>query len=311
MSKGVRFIEASEQDLRNELKNMREENARIIKKEECSQALIKKLHDDFKAVKEDIKNSLQLKEENKSLKEEIAKRKLSSGGNQHPETQNLKNKIAEHRLTETRLRATLELMSTQLVEEDIKNKQLVSGLEEMNKEIERQGKNEKERSMLYDKTKEAFIKMWNVRRNKTKTSKVSGENVRKDIKSLLTELWVDIPERDTENESLLLAQAQDSIVCLVEKSKNIFNVLAAKQSLEDKEEEFTITVKRKRGNPTPSYQMTSSFSQAQEFTPALIQIDIPDQMNFNVEESVSDDTDEISRNVSRFLAEIRESSNKE
>ena len=66
----------------------------------------------------------------------------------------------------------------------------------MNKEIERQGKNEKERSMLYDKTKEAFIKMWNVRRNKTKTSKVSGENVRKDIKSLLTELWVDIPERD-------------------------------------------------------------------------------------------------------------------
>ena len=100
MSKGVKFMEASEQDLRNELKNMREENARIIKKEECSQALIKKLHDDFKAVKEDIKNSLQLKEENKSLKEEIAKRKLSSGGNQHPETQNLKNKIAEHRLTD-------------------------------------------------------------------------------------------------------------------------------------------------------------------------------------------------------------------
>ena len=89
----------------------------------------------------------------------------------------MKQDLVEASHKEVRLRATLELQSTQLVLENVKNKQLILALAEMTKQIEKQGTTERERSFLYTQMKNAFVEKWNANKSKAKSSKVSGETV--------------------------------------------------------------------------------------------------------------------------------------
>ena len=151
--------------------------------------------------------------------------------------------------------------------------------------------------------------MWNTRREATKSSKISGNAVREVLNSILAKLWVGLPEREVEKESLATAQAQDSIVSVVDKAKSIFNIMATKHNQEEVgEEEILITVKRKRRNTMPSYQLTLSFIPALVHVPAKGNEDPAAQCEMSGSDQGSDKLSEISRNVSKFLAEIRSSS---
>ena len=162
-------MEVLKQTVRNELAKVREENQRLIKNNEENQSLIKTLHEAFKSAREDNKAALELKEKNKELSEENARLRLDIGKGTSRNTAELYQKLADHRLTETRLRASLELMSTQLVQEDVKIKQLNAGLNEMTRQIEDKGKNEEEHSRLYGKMKQAFNKVWSDSKKQTKS----------------------------------------------------------------------------------------------------------------------------------------------
>lgn len=316
--KKVRFMEASEQTIRNELAKVREENQRLIKKDEENQSLIKSLHEDFKSAREDIKATLEIKEKNKELVDEIARLRLESGRGTSGNLAELRQKLADHKLTETRLRATMELMSTQLVQEDVKNKQLIAGLNEMTRQIEDKGKNEEERSRLYGKMKQAFVKMWSESKKQRKSGKVSGDDVRKQMEQVLLKSWIDVPDRDKESESLRLAISQDKIVSLVEKAHNIFGVLASRTSLRDEEEELVITVKRKRSGNTPSYKVIScSFPGEKQSSGAHDEGSghqgsrISSSPHKGDDEASQEEEDEqmegISQRVAEYLAQIRSS----
>ena len=314
----VRFMEASEQSIRNELAKVREENQRLIKKDEENQSLIKSLHEDFKSAREDIKATLVIKEKNKELIDEIARLRLEIGRGTSGNMAELHQKLADHKLTETQLRATMELMSTQLVQEDVKNKQLIAGLNEMTRQIEDKGKNEEERSRLYGKMKQAFVKMWSESKKQKKSGKVSGDDVRKQMERVLSKFWIDVPDRDEESESLKLAMSQDKIVSLVEKSHSIFSVLASHSSLRDEEEELVITVKRKRSGNTPSYKVISYNFPGEKRVPGALEEESVHQVTRMIssshkedEEISQDEEDEqmegISQRVAEYLAQIRSS----
>ena len=314
----VRFMEASEQTIRNELAKVREENQRLIKKDEENQSLIKSLHEDFKSAREDIKATLEIKEKNKELTVEIARLRLEIGRGASGSMAELRQKLADHKLTETRLRATMELMSTQLVQEDVKNKQLIAGLNEMTRQIEEKGKNEEERSRLYGKMKQAFVKMWSESKKQKKSSKVSGDDVKKQMERVLSKFWIDVPDRDEESESLKLAMSQDKIVSLVEKSHSIFGVLASRPPPRDEEEELIITVKRKRSGNTPSYQVISCNVPGEKRTPGALDEESVHQVTrmisspHNRDDEISQDEEDeqmegISQRVTEYLAQIRSS----
>ena len=250
MSKCVRFKDASEEDLRSEIKNLRAENSRLIKQDQDNKSLIKKLNDDFKAHKAEIKSSSEQKDLVKSMKQEIK--------DYENNTKLLKQDLVKASHKEIRLRATLELQSTQLVLENVKNKQLILALAEMTKQIEKQGASERERSFLYTQMKNAFVEKWNANKSKAKSSKVSGETVEENIKNLVGRMWRDLPERNSEQEMFLLGKAQDSVVSLVNRAKEIITLLASHHNISSEEEEILITVKRKRGNQSPYYQVSSS-----------------------------------------------------
>ena len=166
MPKSVTFLEASEGDLRLEIKNLRSENAKLSKQDQENKNLISKLNGDFKQLKDEIKTAAEHKTTVNALRKDI----LNSENNFNL----LKHELSEAKHKEIRLRATLELQSTQLVLENVKNKQLIVALEEMTKQIERQGTTEKEKSFIYNQMKLAFLEKWNATKAETKSSKLQS-----------------------------------------------------------------------------------------------------------------------------------------
>ena len=296
MSKSVRFKDASEEDLRSEIKNLRAENSRLIKQDQDNKSLITKLNDDFKALKAEIKSSSEQKDLVKSMKHEI------KGYENNAKL--LKQDLVEASHKETRLRATLELQSTQLVLENVKNKQLILALAEMTKQIEKQGASERERSFLYTQMKNAFVEKWNANKSKAKSSKVSGETVEENIKNLVGRMWQDLPERNLEQEMFLLGKAQDSVVSLVNRAKEIISLLASHHNISSEEEEILITVKRKRGNQSPYYQVSSS-----GITIAPAPSAHPPPSSAPPQSPATGLDLDFSDSISKFLSEFRNSSN--
>jgi len=296
MSKSVRFKDASEEDLRSEIKNLRAENSRLIKQDQDNKSLITKLNDDFKALKAEIKSSSEQKDLVKSMKHEI------KGYENNAKL--LKQDLVEASHKETRLRATLELQSTQLVLENVKNKQLILALAEMTKQIEKQGASERERSFLYTQMKNAFVEKWNASKAKAKSSKVSGETVEENIKNLVGRMWRDLPERNSEQEMFLLGKAQDSVVSLVNRAKEIISLLASHHNISSEEEEILITVKRKRGNQSPYYQVSSS-----GITIAPAPSAHPPPSSAPPQSPATGLDLDFSDSISKFLSEFRNSSN--
>ena len=250
MPKSVKFLEAPEGDLRLEIKNLRSENAKLSKQDQENKNLISKLNGDFKQLKDEIKTAAEHKTTVNALRKDI----LNSENNFNL----LKHELSEAKHKEIRLRATLELQSTQLVLENVKNKQLIVALEGMTKQIERQGTTEKEKSFIYNQMKLAFLEKWNATKAETKSSKVSGATVERSIKSLISNRYIDLPERDSEREASLLGKVQDGIVSLVGRAQSIISLVISQHSQFPDEEEILITVKRKRGNSSPYYQISST-----------------------------------------------------
>ena len=296
MSKCVRFKDASEEDLRSEIKNLRAENSRLIKQDQDNKSLITKLNDDFKTLKAEIKSSSEQKDLVKSMKHEI------KGYENNAKL--LKQDLVEASHKETRLRATLELQSTQLVLENVKNKQLILALAEMTKQIEKQGASERERSFLYTQMKNAFVEKWNASKAKAKSSKVSGETVEENIKNLVGRMWQDLPEKNSEQEMFLLGKAQDSVVSLVNRAKEIISLLASHHNISSEEEEILITVKRKRGNQSPYYQVSSS-----GITIAPAPSAHPPPSSAPPQSPATGLDLDFSDSISKFLSEFRNSSN--
>ena len=296
MSKCVRFKDASEEDLRSEIKNLRAENSRLIKQDQDNKSLITKLNDDFKTLKAEIKSSSEQKDLVKSMKQEI------KGYENNAKL--LKQDLVEASHKEIRLRATLELQSTQLVLENVKNKQLILALAEMTKQIEKQGASERERSFLYTQMKNAFVEKWNASKAKAKSSKVSGETVEENIKNLVGRMWQDLPEKNSEQEMFLLGKAQDSVVSLVNRAKEIISLLASHHNVSSEEEEILITVKRKRGNQSPYYQVSSS-----GITIAPAPSAHPPPSSAPTQSPATGLDLDFSDSISKFLSEFRNSSN--
>lgn len=239
MKKAVQFNVASETELRAELRKVREDNERLAKKDERNNTLINTLHEDFRKMQEEIKESVEIRALNKQLMAKVSS--LESSINSGHLVKQLKQELSEVKMTVVRLRATMELLSTELVLEGAKNKQMISALNQMTKEIEKQGNTEKEKNFIYNQMKKAFIEKWNCKRNSEKSSKISGTEVLNNVRSLLSTYRVELPERVAEQESLLMAQAQDSIVSLAERAGDLLNLMSARHSLTQPEEEILIT----------------------------------------------------------------------
>ena len=112
--------------------------------------------------------------------------------------------------------------------------------------------------------------------------------------------------------------SQDKIVSLVEKSHNIFGVLASRPSLRDEEEELVITVKRKRSGNTPSYKVISCNFPGEKQAPgahdegsAHQDSRISSSPHKGDDEASQEEEDEqmegISQRVAEYLAQIRSS----
>lgn len=311
MKKAVQFNVASETELRAELRKVREDNERLAKKDERNNTLINTLHEDFRKMQEEIKESVEIRALNKQLMAKVSS--LESSINSGHLVKQLKQELSEVKMTVVRLRATMELLSTELVLEGAKNKQMISALNQMTKEIEKQGNTEKEKNFIYNQMKKAFIEKWNCKRNSEKSSKISGTEVLNNVRSLLSTYRVELPERVAEQESLLMAQAQDSIVSLAERAGDLLNLMSARHSLTQPEEEILITVKRKRGASQPLYTISSSSLSGVE--QQLVSRPMPNSEDGNelggsgVEEDSHPEDQEMdfSLDVTRFLEDYRNS----
>lgn len=110
-----------------------------------------------------------------------------------------------------------------------------------------------------------------------------------------------------------MAQAQDSIVSLAERAGDLLNLMSARHSLTQPEEEILITVKRKRGASQPLYTISSSSLSGVE--QQLVSRPMPNSEDGNelggsgVEEDSHPEDQEMdfSLDVTRFLEDYRNS----
>ena len=303
--KGVIFNMESEDALRYEIGTLRKEigklqdSAKRSKDSQCAQLA------EITALKAQLNQATQagvaVESESDKIKElSIINRQLEA------ELRKKKEELKESKMLVSRLRATKELMSAELAIDDKKIKAMVNTLANLESQIEIKGKNETERSHLYNQLKKAFIEKCNMERSKSPQSKTSGNTVETKIDSLLSNIRVNLSFPDEDVEEVYTSRAQDKVVSLVTKAKNIIRTVGdrpppAQQEEETEEEELCIRIKRRRTAGPDKYILKSIHQEPH-------QVDVAsDQVIMDETPSQDAQDEEFTQNISQILEELRAS----
>ena len=302
--KGVIFNMESEDALRYEIGTLRKEigklqdSAKRSKDNQCAQLT------EITALKAQLSQATQaggaVESESDKIKElSIINRQLEA------ELRKKKEELKESKMLVSRLRATKELMSAELAIDDKKIKAMVKTLANLESQIEIKGKNETERSHLYNQLKKAFIEKCNMERSKSPRGKTSGNSVETKIDSLLSNIRVNLTFPDEDVEEVYTSRAQDKVVSLVTKAKNIIRSVgdrpppAQQEEEETEEEELCIRIKRRRTAGPDKYTIKSIHQEPH-------QVDVAsDQVIMDGTQSQDAQDEDFTQNISQILEELR------